>query len=221
MPFTRPIIAAGDGSLVIDQMKSPNYDGISHGWAVFKNGAATFFNAITGNNFVLGPMNLGATPYLNLMKYFANLGETSVPAWKQISALYTTTSAFADPGFGNLSLPLNANFNGGSTSNIYVYAFINADSNGTVPSGQFDLQVLKDGSAMANGSGMSWNPGAANVRMPLVGVWTDTCVYVAGAPQSTFTVQAKDSAGPNHYSIHSNSFVMVAETPVLSTFLQS
>lgn len=207
--------------LITPAVKSPNYDPVGHhGWSINKDGTATFFNTIQGNNIVLGPMNLGGTPYLNLIKYFSMLGETCTPKWTASNGLISTTTSYQDP-FGNLALPLSAQFNGVATANITITLFGSINSGGTIPSGDFNAKAQKDGVDIPDGSGATYNPGAANVRIPVIGEWTSTVVYAAGAPQSNFNVLVKDTAGPNHYIVHSNSFVRVSVVPLLDSFLQS
>lgn len=222
MPFTRPIIAGGDGSLVIDQLKSPNYDPVAgDGWAIFKDGDAVFTGGIQGPRLRLGPMNFGTTPYLNLYSYFSALGEVGEINDQRLPANYVTTTTATDPGFGSISLPLVSGFTGQRTFIVKVTVELDIQTSGAViPSGTLVGQFWKGGSV--DGSQLICAYKTANQRQTLSRTWINSVVYVAGAPQSTFTFTVRTTAGPDMYQLNATHSHLFSECiPVPASHLEA
>ena len=112
MPFTRPIIAGGDGSLVIGQIRSPNYQSGIQGWSIKKDGSAEFNNVTTNGDMFIN-FNNGTYDVKQAMASLAFSSQFGATEDLQANEV-STTSILPITNWNNLLLgnmdPLDPNY---------------------------------------------------------------------------------------------------------------
>lgn len=211
--------AVGWVVLQAESYESANYLAGTDGWKLFPEGDAQFQD-VSAAGLLLGAMNLGATPNLDVRLALRALGFMSPPKLYQLGANYSTTTTDTDPGFGTMTYTGDGtDFSGFSgTHNVCIQIELDVSVGGAVPAGQTIVSLSKNGGAAISPDMRLQFPSASS-RNILGRTYWQTCNFIAGAPQDYFEIAARQSAAGNAYTLTTGCRVQLTCWPQLDRFL--